>query len=150
MQKSVSNFSKSATYKSHPLTLYRARMSSTVFVCRARLPDPDVLLFLFCCVTSPTFFRLPIDPLITSGLSTSGPPNSCSCCRKQQSIASMPSSTRRESTGKTKSVGDKTTLFGPLDKRCFSRYFLQNYAMEKEQVVTLLRINYCCDLLIFD
>lgn len=39
------------------------------------------------------FFNEPMDPFSKSGLSTSGPPNSCSCCNQQQSIASIPSST---------------------------------------------------------
>lgn len=93
-------------------------MSKTV-LWRAKLPEPDV--FLFWAVANPAFFKLLIDPLITSGFSTSGPPNSCSCCRKQHNIASIPSSTRRESTGNTKSTADNTTLFGPFDNRFFSR-----------------------------
>lgn len=105
------------------LTLYLARISNTV-LCLAKLPDPEVL-FLFCVAGNPAVLRLLSDPLIPSGLSTSGPPNSCSCCRKQHSIASIPSSTRRESTGNTKSTGDKTTLFGPFDNLFLSRYFLE-------------------------
>lgn len=41
----------------------------------------------------PKFFNEPMEPFSKSGLSTSGPPNSCNCCSQQHSIASMPSST---------------------------------------------------------
>lgn len=68
----------------------------------------------------PRFLSEPIEPFSRSGFSTaptSGPPNSCNCWSQQQSIASMPSSTRRESMGKTKSDEASTTRFGPFERR---------------------------------
>lgn len=44
-------------------------------------------------LAKPRFFNEPIEPFKRSGLSTSGPPNSCNCCSQQHNIASIPSST---------------------------------------------------------
>lgn len=85
-----------------------------------RLPVPELLLFVELMPGKPKFLSDPIEPFSRSGFSTpptSGPPNSCNCCSQQQSIASMPSSTRRESMGKTKSDEASTTRFGPFESR---------------------------------
>lgn len=97
-------------------TLYRARLSR-MGLCLIMLPVVETLAFILLAAavvvvavtagavdvvvdvavdvlfTTPRFFNEPIEPFNRSGLSTSGPPNSCSCCSQQHSIASMPSST---------------------------------------------------------
>lgn len=64
------------------LTLYRTRGSTMTCLAKLGLEPP----------LSGVRTDVP-EPCSRSGLSTSGPPNSCNCCRKQQSIASIPSST---------------------------------------------------------
>lgn len=73
-------------------TLYRARLSKHGVGLTADV-EPVALFVVLVAFASPKFFNEPIDPFNKSGLSTSGPPNSCSCCSQQQSIASIPSST---------------------------------------------------------
>lgn len=53
----------------------------------------DTDAFDVVALAIPKFFSEPMEPFSRSGLSTSGPPNSCNCCSQQQSMASMPSST---------------------------------------------------------
>lgn len=90
------------------LTLYRARLSRH-WLCLIMLPEVETFALILLVVTAgavdvvvdvaadafttPRFFNEPIEPFNKSGLSTSGPPNSCSCCNQQHSIASIPSST---------------------------------------------------------
>lgn len=75
------------------LTLYRARLSRQG-LCLTTLFVPDaVFVVVLVALFKPRFFSEPIEPFSRSGFSTSGPPNSCSCCNQQHSIASIPSST---------------------------------------------------------
>lgn len=90
------------------LTLYRARLSRH-WLCLIMLPEVETFALILLVVTAgavdvvvdvaadafttPRFFSEPIEPFNKSGLSTSGPPNSWSCCNQQHNIASIPSST---------------------------------------------------------
>lgn len=101
--------------KKEMLTLYLARRSMKA-LCLAKLAEPELFLAVALAAVDaaavddavvpapvvvapaavlfkPRFFNEPIEPFNKSGLSTSGPPNSCNCWSQQQSIASMPSST---------------------------------------------------------
>lgn len=100
------------------LTLYLARRSMKA-LCLAKLAEPELLFFAVALAVvdaaaavavplpaavaavlfNPRFFNEPIEPFNKSGLSTSGPPNSCNCCSQQHSIASMPSSTYESTDG---------------------------------------------------
>lgn len=93
------------------LTLYRARLSRH-WLCLIILPVVETFVLILLVVTAgavdvvvdvaaeaadaftrPIFFKPSIEPFNKSGLSTSGPPNSWSCCNQQHNIASIPSST---------------------------------------------------------
>lgn len=98
-------------------TLYRARLSRQG-LCLIMLPEVETLVFILLVVTagavdvvvdvvadaftSPRFFNEPMEPFNRSGLSTSGPPNSWSCCNQQHNIASIPSSTCKRTPQKHK------------------------------------------------